>query len=86
MAVDAHGTVLDRVEQQLLAALHLCVVELRAPLERGVGLGDEHRHRDGDGDAATLLLGDDLARDLERVVGELGDGDDILVGLPGSPS
>ena len=82
VAVDAHGAILHRMEEQLLTALDLGVVELRAPLERGMRLGDEHRHRDGDGDTAALLLGNDLARDLERMVGELGDSDDVLIGLP----
>ena len=43
MVMDANCPVVDAVEQELLAPTDLVVIELAAPLERRVRLGDEDR-------------------------------------------
>ena len=83
MVVDADSAVLDALQQKLLTALDLVVGRLRAPLERRRSLRYENGDRDGNRDAAALPLGNNLASELQHMVGKLGDGDDILIALAG---
>ena len=83
VVVHAYGAVAHARDEQLLATLDVIVIELRAPLERRGGLGDKHRHRDGHRDGAATRLGNHGAAELEHMVGQVGDGHDILVALAG---
>ena len=83
VAVHADRAVAHALEQQLLPALHVLVIELRAPLEGRVRLGDEDGDRDGDGEAAAPRLGHDLAAEFEHVVGEVRYGHHVVIGLSG---
>ena len=83
MVVHADRTVANARNEELLAAFDIVVIELRAPLERRGGLGDKHRHRDGHRDGSAARLGYHGAAELEHVIGQVGDGHDILIALTG---
>ena len=83
MVVYANGTVAHARDEQLLAALDVVVIELRAPLEGCCRLRDKHRYRDGHRNRPAARLGHHGATELQHVIGQVGDGHDVLVALAG---
>ena len=83
VVMHADGTVANARDKQLLATLDVVVVELRAPLERRGSLGDKDRNRDGHRDRAATSLGHHGTTELQHVIGQIGDGHDVLIALAG---